>query len=114
MAGRPAANNLVVIKAGRGVGAGIVLNGELFYGDSHSAGEIGHVRMVPDGERCRCGNTGCLETLVSTRTLRRRAREIAAIEPESQSQPAGRLTRARSTARSYCGPTRPATLPSRH
>ena len=77
------ANNLVVIKAGRGVGAGIVLNGELFYGDSHSAGEIGHVRMVPGGERCRCGNTGCLETLVSTRTLRRRAREIAARQPES-------------------------------
>jgi N-acetylglucosamine repressor len=77
------ANNLVVIKAGRGVGAGIVLNGELFYGDNHSAGEIGHVRMVPDGERCRCGNTGCLETLVSTRTLRQRAREIAARQPES-------------------------------
>lgn len=76
-------NNLVVIKAGRGVGAGIVLNGELFYGDSHSAGEIGHVRMVPAGERCRCGNTGCLETLVSTRTLSRRAREIAARQPES-------------------------------
>jgi len=77
------ANNLVVIKAGRGVGAGIVLNGELFYGDNHSAGEIGHVRMVPGGERCRCGNTGCLETLVSTRTLRQRAREIAAQQPES-------------------------------
>lgn len=77
------ANNLVVIKAGRGVGAGIVLNGELFYGDSQSAGEIGHVRMVPGGERCRCGNTGCLETLVSTRTLRRKAREIAAQQPDS-------------------------------
>jgi glucokinase-like ROK family protein len=76
-------HNLVVIKAGRGVGAGIVLNGELFYGDHHSAGEIGHVRMVPGGERCRCGNTGCLETLVSTRTLSRRAREIAAQQPES-------------------------------
>jgi predicted NBD/HSP70 family sugar kinase len=39
--------------------------------------------MVPAGERCRCGNTGCLETLVSTRTLSRRAREIAARQPES-------------------------------
>lgn len=77
-------NNLVVIKAGRGVGAGIVLNGELFYGDHYSAGEIGHLRMIPDGERCRCGNTGCLETLVSTRTLVRRAREIAAQQPHSQ------------------------------
>lgn len=77
-------NNLVVIKAGRGVSAGIVLNGELFYGDRHSAGEIGHIRMVPGGERCRCGNTGCLETLVSTRSLIRRARAIAAQQPESQ------------------------------
>ncbi len=77
-------NNLVVIKAGRGVSAGIVLNGELFYGDRHSAGEIGHIRMLPGGERCRCGNTGCLETLVSTRSLIRRARAIAAQQPESQ------------------------------
>jgi glucokinase-like ROK family protein len=77
-------SNLVVIKAGRGVSAGIVLNGELFYGDHHSAGEIGHIRMVPGGERCRCGNTGCLETLVSTRDLLRRARVIAAQQPESQ------------------------------
>jgi glucokinase-like ROK family protein len=77
-------SNLVVIKAGRGVSAGIVLNGELFYGDHHSAGEIGHIRMVPGGERCRCGNTGCLETLVSTRGLLGRARVIAAQQPESQ------------------------------
>jgi glucokinase-like ROK family protein len=76
-------NNLLVIKAGRGVGAGIVLNGELFYGDRHSAGEIGHLRMVTGGDRCRCGNTGCLETLVSTRTLSRRARIIAAQQPDS-------------------------------
>ena len=76
-------NNLVVIKAGRGVGAGIVLNGELFYGDRHSAGEIGHLRMLAGGERCRCGNTGCLETLVSTRTLLRQARAMAAQEPAS-------------------------------
>lgn len=76
-------SNLVVIKAGRGVSAGIVLNGELFYGDHHSAGEIGHIRMVAGGERCRCGNTGCLETLVSTRSLIRRARAIAAQEPGS-------------------------------
>jgi glucokinase-like ROK family protein len=76
-------NNLLVIKAGRGVGAGIVLNGDLFYGDRHSAGEIGHIRMVSGGELCRCGNTGCLETLVSTRTLLRRAQAIAAQQPES-------------------------------
>jgi N-acetylglucosamine repressor len=66
-------DNLVLVKAGRGVGAGIVLGGRSMYGDSFGAGEIGHVKMVADGERCRCGNTGCLETLVSCRAIVGRA-----------------------------------------
>ena len=41
--------NLVVVKVGRGVGAGIVLNGRLYHGDGSGAGEIGHVRVVEDG-----------------------------------------------------------------
>jgi N-acetylglucosamine repressor len=65
---RPRPNNLIVIKVGRGVGAGIILNGQLFQGDGHGAGEFGHVAMggtVP----CRCGRVGCLETLTSLRAL---------------------------------------------
>jgi len=61
--------NLILIKAGRGVGAGVVLNGRLFFGDQAGAGEIGHIQIQPGGEICRCGNRGCLETVASTRAL---------------------------------------------
>lgn len=62
-------NNLVLIKAGRGIGAGIVLGGQLIVGDGFGAGEIGHVTVVENGELCRCGNRGCLETVASIRGL---------------------------------------------
>lgn len=74
--------NLVVVMVGRGVGAGIVLNGSLFYGDNSSSGEIGHTKVVEHGDRCRCGNTGCLETVISSRALIQKAREIARHQPE--------------------------------
>lgn len=75
--------NLVVVKVGRGTGAGIVINGQLHYGDGFGAGEIGHIRVVEPGELCRCGHTGCLETVVSSRTLIRRARELMQNNPQS-------------------------------
>jgi N-acetylglucosamine repressor len=63
------AANLIVIKVGDGLGAGIVLNGGLFQGDGFGAGEIGHTVMDPLGEPCRCGRRGCLETLASVPPL---------------------------------------------
>jgi N-acetylglucosamine repressor len=63
------ANNLVVIKVGRGISSGIVLNGQIYSGDGFSAGEIGHLMVVEDGLRCTCGNYGCLETVSSTRAI---------------------------------------------
>jgi predicted NBD/HSP70 family sugar kinase len=75
--------NLLVIKAGRGIGAGIILNGRLFLGDGNGAGEIGHMRLVEAGELCRCGQVGCLETLASSRALIRRARGLAAADASS-------------------------------
>jgi glucokinase-like ROK family protein len=77
------AKDLVVISVGWGVGAGIVINGQLLYGQPLGAGEIGHVTVVEDGERCQCGNCGCLETVVSTRAIVRRARAIAQADPGS-------------------------------
>lgn len=68
--------NLIVIKVGRGTGAGIVINGKIHYGDGFGAGEIGHVKVVENGDLCRCGNSGCLETLTSTRAIVRSARII--------------------------------------
>lgn len=76
--------NLVVLKVGPGVSAGIVVNGRLHYGDGHGAGEIGHVRVVEDGEPCPCGHLGCLETVVSRRVLLQRARAIARSDPHSR------------------------------
>ncbi|MFI4942509.1 MAG: ROK family protein [Burkholderiales bacterium] len=67
--------SLVVVNVGHGIGAGIILNGQLFHGDGGGAGEIGHVAVSSEaGLRCRCGNVGCLETLASTRALVERAR----------------------------------------
>jgi glucokinase-like ROK family protein len=79
-----ATSNLVVLKVGRGIGSGIVLNGQLYYGDGYSAGEIGHLVVIEDGKTCACGNRGCLETVASTRALARRAREIAQSNPNSK------------------------------
>jgi glucokinase-like ROK family protein len=76
-------SNLIVIKAGRGISAGIVLNGQLYYGDGSGAGEIGHVMVVEDGEPCPCGHAGCLETVASSRAIIKQARMIAQNNPRS-------------------------------
>lgn len=65
--------NLIAIRVGRGVGAGLVLRGALFQGDGSGAGEIGHTVVDPDGAACRCGRTGCLETVVGMRAIQARA-----------------------------------------
>lgn len=75
--------NLIVIKSGHGIGAGLVLNGHIFQGDGFGAGEIGHIMVVENGELCRCGNYGCLETLVSTPAICRRAQNLACAHPDS-------------------------------
>ncbi len=77
------ADNLVAIKVGRGIGAGVVIGGELFHGDGSSAGEIGHTVVVDDGAACRCGRFGCLETVASSRAIVRRALEAAGEAPGS-------------------------------
>ncbi len=73
---RPRPNNLIVIKVGRGVGAGIIVNGQLFQGDGYGAGEFGHVSPGHEGAPCRCGREGCLETRTSMRALVDAARTV--------------------------------------
>ena len=65
--------NLIVIRAGQGVGAGVILHGRPFYGDGFGAGEIGHVVVDVGGALCSCGNRGCLETTSSIPAILRRA-----------------------------------------
>ena len=66
-------DNLVAIKVGRGVGAGLILRDQLFGGDGDGAGEIGHVVVDPDGVECHCGRFGCLETVASAPAILRDA-----------------------------------------
>lgn len=70
-----ASGGLMVLRVGTGVGAGLVLEGSLLHGHRAAAGEIGHVVVDPDGERCACGRTGCLETLLAVPRLRKRLAE---------------------------------------
>lgn len=61
--------DLVYVKVASGLGAGIVLGNRLHRGATGIAGEIGHVQVGEDGAVCRCGNRGCLETLVAAPVL---------------------------------------------
>jgi predicted NBD/HSP70 family sugar kinase len=65
-------SDFLVITLGRGVGMGMVLNGQLYRGGCGGGGEFGHITMVPDGPRCDCGKRGCLETLVADPAILRR------------------------------------------
>jgi predicted NBD/HSP70 family sugar kinase len=67
-AGRGCAN-LVYVKLGTGIGAGIVLGGRLYRGAAGTAGELGHVTLDARGPVCRCGNRGCLELTAGGRAL---------------------------------------------
>lgn len=59
----------VYIKLSHGVGAGLILDGEIFRGAAGTAGEIGHMTIDENGPVCRCGNRGCLETYIGSRGL---------------------------------------------
>ena len=59
----------VFVKISSGVGAGIIINNQLFHGAGGTAGEIGHLTLDEQGPLCRCGSRGCLEAYTSVGTL---------------------------------------------
>jgi N-acetylglucosamine repressor len=67
-------DDLVFLYLGSGVGAGIIIGGEPYLGVHGLAGEVGHLVVEEEGERCSCGNIGCLETVVSVPSILRRFR----------------------------------------
>jgi glucokinase len=71
-------DNLVAVTLGTGIGGGILVDGQLRRGKWGMAGEFGHMRVMPDGIRCPCGNRGCWEQYASGNALVREARELAA------------------------------------
>jgi len=58
-------DNLVFIKIGTGIGAGIISEGKIYRGSSGCAGDIGHISVNKSGPLCHCGNRGCLEALTA-------------------------------------------------
>jgi glucokinase len=71
-------DDMVLVTVGTGIGGGIVMDGKLIRGSFGAAAELGHVRVVPGGHRCGCGNRGCWEQYASGSALVREARELVA------------------------------------
>ncbi|MDP3968397.1 MAG: ROK family glucokinase [Nocardioides sp.] len=74
--------DLLLVAVGTGVGGGIVLDGRLHRGASGVAAEIGHLRVVPGGRLCGCGNHGCWEQYASGSALVADTRAAAEADPE--------------------------------
>ena len=69
------AKNAMVLHVGWGVGLGMILNGQLYKGNSGFAGEFSHIPLIENGLLCQCGKRGCLETVASGTALVRLANE---------------------------------------
>ncbi len=68
----------------KGVGSGIIINGDLLSGAGHIAGEIGHMVVTPFDENCACGGRGCLETKLSLDSINRMIADKKPAHPESE------------------------------
>ncbi|HLP23022.1 MAG TPA: ROK family protein, partial [Microbacteriaceae bacterium] len=83
--------DMTMITIGTGVGGAAIVNGRLLRGGFGAAAELGHVRLVPEGELCGCGQRGCLEQYGSGRALMRALNRIADTD-----RPDSRLSEVRS------------------
>jgi glucokinase len=61
--------SMVGVFIGTGIGAGIIIDGKLFGGFNHTAGEVGHMVLEVSGPKCACGNRGCFEALAGRQSL---------------------------------------------
>lgn len=82
-AGR-AVDRLIVATIGTGIGAGVILGGEVLRVWNHIAGSLGHVIVSARGPACKCGARGCVEALAAGPALERRAAELANAQPGSR------------------------------
>jgi predicted NBD/HSP70 family sugar kinase len=80
----------MVVGIEHGVGAGLVVGGELVEGEQFAAGEIGHVTVEEDGDPCVCGRSGCLDLLIDAAHLRARLERTAPAERPAVFAAAGR------------------------
>ena len=70
--------HMIMLTIGTGVGGAVIVDSQMLRGGFGIAGELGHLRVVPEGLRCGCGQNGCLESYASGTALLRTARELAA------------------------------------
>ena len=66
----------ILVRLHRGTGAGIIVNSQIFLGSNGNVGEIGHIQIDPLGDRCYCGNFGCLETVASNAAIENRVKHL--------------------------------------
>ncbi len=75
--------NVVLLTLGTGVGGGIVVDGKIFKGADHMGAELGHTKLIYNGELCTCGQRGCLEAYCSATALKRIGRKAVEEHPHS-------------------------------
>ncbi|SFM19622.1 ROK family protein (putative glucokinase) [Gracilibacillus orientalis] len=68
--------SMIAVNVGRGIGAGLVIDGKLYSGEHGIAGEIGHMTLDLHGKPCTCGNNGCLQTVASGPAIGEKALEL--------------------------------------
>lgn len=68
----------ILVSVHHGTGAGIIVNGQVFLGTNRNVGEIGHIQIDPLGDKCQCGNFGCLETVAADPAIIKHVRSLLA------------------------------------
>ncbi|MGH2844403.1 MAG: ROK family protein [Solirubrobacteraceae bacterium] len=80
---RRADRHMIFVKVGSGIGAGVIVEGQVLRGERGAAGDIGHFVVAPEsGEVCRCGNTGCLDAVAGGWAIARRMGDAAPTPPD--------------------------------
>jgi N-acetylglucosamine repressor len=76
--------NLIYVDYGTGIGAGIVVDGNLLYGENCGVGEVGHTSIFENGTVCKCGSVGCLEAIAGTHAIEKKIEKALAEGASSQ------------------------------
>jgi glucokinase len=70
--------NMIYLDYGTGIGAGVIVDGHLLYGQNCGVGEVGHTNILRSGPTCKCGSNGCLEALAGANAVENRVRKALA------------------------------------
>jgi predicted NBD/HSP70 family sugar kinase len=76
--------NMIYLDYGTGIGAGVIVDGRLLYGQNCGVGEVGHTNIMKSGPTCKCGSNGCLEALAGANAVENRVRKALADGVSSQ------------------------------